>query len=297
MTKFVLFLYHFWGILFGYSWPQKFFTFLRGKGLKKLPFLNPFLPKSLSKKKFESSLSRGKPVIYFPSCVERIMGKGEHLKEEKELPEVLFSILEKAGHYPIIPTKISSLCCGKLFESKGFEEASKNSLQLLEKELKILSKNGQIPIICNTTPCTKNLILGLDKNLKVYDSVQFINKFLKEDLSFIKKKKKVALHFTCSTKVLNIKEDIFGLASLCAEEITVPQDIECCGFAGDKGFFYPKLNKNALSTLKEQIPKDITAGYSQSMTCELGLTYHSNCHYRSTLYLIDESTSVELKKV
>ncbi len=90
--------------------------------------------------------------------------------------------------------------------------------------------------------------------------------------------------------MLGIKEDVLNLASFCSEKVFIPEDINCCGFAGDKGFFFPELNENALSRLKGKVPSHIKDGYSQSIPCEIGLNLHSNCDYRSLLYLINEST-------
>jgi D-lactate dehydrogenase len=79
------------------------------------------------------------------------------------------------------------------------------------------------------------------------------------------------------------------LAQMCAKKVHIPQDIKCCGFAGSKGFLVPELNKNALKTLKAQIPMACTEGYSCSQTCEIGLTKHSGVPYRSLLYLLGEA--------
>lgn len=72
----------------------------------------------------------------------------------------------------------------------------------------------------------------------------------------------------------------------------VPEDIYCCGFAGDRGFNYPELNASALEELKQQI-KDCDAGYSTSKTCEIDLSLHGLIPYRSILYLVDEATEPE----
>ena len=282
--------YHFLSKVLGHKIIRNIFFHLRKRGIKFLPQPNSFIPTTVSKYKFRPFGLEGEKVVYFPTCVERIMGRNVFSKEEKELPEVLFSILKKAGYCPVLPENLSSFCCGKLFETKGYEDASKNSLSNLNKELLKISRNGIFPIICNITPCTKTLIKGLDARLRIYDTVQFINKFLKKELKFIKNKKEVTIHNTCSSELIGIKEDVLNLASFCSEKVFIPEDINCCGFAGDKGFFFPELNENALSMLKEKIPSHIKDGYSQSIPCEIGLNLHSNCDYRSLLYLINDST-------
>ena len=74
----------------------------------------------------------------------------------------------------------------------------------------------------------------------------------------------------------------------CAMQVIIPDDITCCGFAGDKGFTKPELNASALAPLKAQVPAGCSEGYSNSRTCEIGLSEHSGIEYRSILYLVDK---------
>jgi len=67
----------------------------------------------------------------------------------------------------------------------------------------------------------------------------------------------------------------------------VPEDVGCCGFAGDKGFTQPELNAHALRHLNKDIPQGCSAGYSTSRTCEIGLSHHAGMPYRSIVYLVD----------
>jgi D-lactate dehydrogenase len=80
------------------------------------------------------------------------------------------------------------------------------------------------------------------------------------------------------------------LALLCATEVVVPENIFCCGFAGDRGFNFPELNESALHGLADQV-HGCEAGYSTSKTCEVGLTLHGHIPYRSIFALVDEVTS------
>ena len=78
------------------------------------------------------------------------------------------------------------------------------------------------------------------------------------------------------------------IAKACSDNIVVPDNVYCCGFAGDKGFYLPELNKNAVAALPEQIPSLCNRGLSNSRTCEIGLSEHSKISYQSFLYLLDE---------
>ena len=78
------------------------------------------------------------------------------------------------------------------------------------------------------------------------------------------------------------------LANILSNDVTIPLNINCCGFAGDRGFNFPELNKSALGGLKAQLKPDIKRGFSTSKTCEIGLSHNSEKDYSSILYLLDE---------
>jgi D-lactate dehydrogenase len=66
--------------------------------------------------------------------------------------------------------------------------------------------------------------------------------------------------------------------------------VGCCGFAGDKGFTDPKLNRWALRTLAAETV-GVLEGYSNSRTCEIGLSRHSGIDYKSIMYLVHSCIS------
>ena len=71
--------------------------------------------------------------------------------------------------------------------------------------------------------------------------------------------------------------------------MVVPENINCCGFAGDRGFSVPELNEAALDGLKDQVA-GCSEGFSTSRTCEIGLSLHGGINYSSILYLVDRCT-------
>jgi len=98
----------------------------------------------------------------------------------------------------------------------------------------------------------------------------------------------VMLHVTCSSRRMGLTNAMANLAKACVSNVVIPEHIECCGWAGDKGFTTPELNAAAVHPLKEQVPEDCTRGFSNSRTCEIGLSHHSGITYQSILYLVDE---------
>ena len=99
----------------------------------------------------------------------------------------------------------------------------------------------------------------------------------------------VAVHVTCSSTRMGLADKFVALAKACAREVVVPAEITCCGFAGDKGFTTPELNASALGGLAEQVA-GCRVGYSNSRTCEIGLSQHGGIPYRSILSLLDRAS-------
>jgi D-lactate dehydrogenase len=96
---------------------------------------------------------------------------------------------------------------------------------------------------------------------------------------------------------MGLAEKLTAIAKACAKEVIIPDQITCCGFAGDKGFSTPELNESALRTLKDSIPENCKEGFSTSRTCEIGLSYHSRIEYKSIIYLVDRCTQPKLTPV
>jgi D-lactate dehydrogenase len=227
-------------------------------------------------------------VVYFPSCINRAMGTSPDYREREALTAKTARLLDKAGYHIRYPREMDKLCCGMAFDSKGFKEQGLQKAYELEKALMEASDNGRIPVLCDMSPCLYRMQETLDKRLELHEPVSFILRYLKDRLVFHRLPLRVAVHSTCSNTKMNRTADLTALASLCAEEVIAP-DITCCAWAGDRGFFFPELNRSALETLPEQI-KGAVAGYSTSRTCEIGLSMITGITYRSIIYLVDEAT-------
>lgn len=230
-------------------------------------------------------------VVYFPSCITRSMGGPAYGHDEREdVPSKMLSLLKKAGYTVLIPEGKDKLCCGMAFSSKGFrKQAQKKESELSEALLKT-SRNGELPVVCDMSPCLLHMRETLDPKLKLYDQVEFIHDFLLNRLQFTKHPISVAIHTTCSSTKMHLDEKLYRVASLCAENVVVPENVGCCGWAGDRGFFYPELNNSALEPLKQGI-LGAKEGYSNSRTCEIGLSMNSGISYKSLVYLVDKCTT------
>jgi D-lactate dehydrogenase len=78
-----------------------------------------------------------------------------------------------------------------------------------------------------------------------------------------------------------------AIASQCSAEVVSVDEVQCCGFAGERGFMRPELNEHALRHLKDALPAGCHTGYSSSRTCEIGLSEMGDIPYQSILYLVE----------
>ncbi|HWQ41751.1 MAG TPA: FAD-binding and (Fe-S)-binding domain-containing protein [Desulfosporosinus sp.] len=255
-----------------------------------IPLWNPWMPngKGVKMTHLTNSASALK-VVYFPSCISRSMGPAKGDLDQRSLSEAMLSVLAKAGYEVIIPPNMNGLCCGMPWESKGFFETANKKSSELEQVLRTASEGGKYPILCDISPCLYRMKRVMP-SLKLYEPVEFIHDFLIKRLTFTQLQETIAVHVTCSSVKMNLTDKFYTVAQACAENVVMPKDVHCCGFAGDRGFTVPELNYSALATLKDSLPQDCHAGYSNSRTCEIGLSLHSGISYQSVVYLVDKCT-------
>ncbi len=255
-----------------------------------LPLWSSSLPKGDKFRVKKSIFDAKDKVVYFSSCINRTMANPRQKKEELSISEVVVILLERAGYEVVIPPNIDNLCCGMPFSSKGYKEEGKKKSDELETSLREASQNGKYPILCDMSPCSKTIEQNFPSDLKVYDTVEFITEFLAKRLKFKQLDDPIVIHTTCSTRKSGLVEKFEKVAHMCSSNVTIPKSVSCCGFAGDRGFTYPELNRSALRHLKEEIPKNVKYAFSTSKTCEIGLSEHSGLDYKSIFYLVERCT-------
>lgn len=268
---------------------------IRKLSFNKIPLWSKYLPQKAQyqPKVTDNNKSSIRPkVVYIPSCASRSMGQAITAADQRSLTQVTFSLIEKAG-FDVISPDFTGECCGMPFNSKGmFSEANQKSNSLLNK-LSELSEEGKYPILIDTSPCKSMLLENKEKvsGLSIYEPVGFIEDVLVNYLDFSPVDEPIMLHVTCSSRTMGLSAKMQQLAKRCSTQVIIPENIQCCGFAGDKGFTTPELNENALAPLKAQIPQNCNSGYSNSRTCEIGLSHHSGIDYQSIIYLVDKATT------
>jgi D-lactate dehydrogenase len=257
----------------------------------RVPSWNPATPQPVRwVEHAKPAVAAEKPrVVYLPACVSHAMGPARSDSEQAPLLEKTRQLLEKAGYEVVFPEIMDSLCCGQPFASKGYPQQADRKRSEMLAAVKRASRDGRDPIYCDTSPCTLRLLQQQDHGLDIYDPVRFIRSHLLDRLEFMPQSESVAVHVTCSTQHLGEGQALIDIARKCSTHVVVPEDIHCCGFAGDKGFTTPELNGHALRTL-QPVVQHCTEGVSTSRTCEIGLSSHSGVDYHSLVYLVDRVT-------
>ena len=247
----------------------------------------------------------GAQAIYFPACISRMMGHLPGEPEDLSLVEALVKVAARAGVPVHIPLDVEGTCCGVPFSSKGFDEAHRFTINHAIEKFWDWSQEGRLPIVMDTSPCTYGVLSSrayltpenqarFDR-LKVLDSTAFAHDVLLPRLQVTRKIGTAVLHPVCSVTKLNLTGKLEGVARACAEQVTVPRDAGCCGFAGDRGFTHAELTASATKHEAREVATQAFDAYlSSSRTCEVGLSRSTGQVYRSFLYLLESATRPEV---
>jgi len=226
--------------------------------------------------------------IYLPSCVARSMRPRGDNGYHEVLPAVVQRLAARAGIPLVYPSGLRDLCCGKPFETKGLEDQANEKTEEVFEAVRAAAGPGTIRILSDTSPCSYRLDRLRPHDIEVVDVVAFLHDELLPRLALSPVRKKLAVHATCSVRKLGLQSKLMTLAKACAGDAIAPDDVECCGFAGDRGFTTPELNLHALRHLSSAV-RGASAGCSSSVTCEIGLCRSSGIPYRSVAYFVEEA--------
>jgi len=255
----------------------------------RLPAWNPYMPRGIDAPRYHpAGAKQPRKAVYFPSCINMVMGPALGDPDQTPLHQVITRVLKRAGFDIVLPPRQNSYCCGTPFDSKGYMRQADHKARELEAVLLTASQNGRHPILCDTGPCVYRMRQTLDARLKIYEPMEFIQHYLLDHLDIIPSTETVAVHITCSSRKMGLEAIFHEVAGTLAGRSIFPDEISCCGWAGDRGFNFPELTASALAPLKPALQGRCTAGYSNSRTCEIGLSQHSGIHYKSIFYLLEK---------
>jgi len=237
------------------------------------------------------SAAGNEQVLYFPSCISRMMGDG--------IVEIVNSVGQKAGINIKIPVDINGTCCGQIFSSKGFSEAYSITANKMIDKLWKNSEEGKLPIVMDVTSCTqtikscKSYLTDENKSrydqMKILDVIDFAADDLLPRLKIPKQKGPVVFHPVCSVHKMGSLKKMQMIGDACSTNAHVPLSMKCCGMAGDRGLYYPELTASATKTEAAEVKQVKYYGYySTSRTCEMALSEAVGENYESILKLLDE---------
>jgi D-lactate dehydrogenase len=230
-------------------------------------------------------------IVYFPSCAARNMGAQRGHDGVEMLPSVAERLFRRGGFDVVYPRGLDGLCCGQPFESKGLVRAADHKSSELAGALRDASDNGRWRIVFDTSPCAYRMKKFLAGSLEIEDSIDFVHDTLLARLAITPEAGAVAVHPVCSVRKMGSVDKLLAIASDCSESVATSDAVQCCGFAGERGFVRPELNEHALRHLKASLPADCSGGVSSSRTCEIGLSEAAGFPYQSILYLVERCSA------
>jgi D-lactate dehydrogenase len=237
--------------------------------------------------------------VYFPSCISRQLGTpgNSHLP----LAETFITIAQRANINLRIPKNATGHCCGMPFASKGYKQAYHAILHKTLMQMWEWSEHGKHPIVIDTTSCTHTLrtcnddLNAADKELwgqlTLIDGVEFLHDHLLPKLEIHPVEEDVILHPNCSLRKLGLEGKMLNIAKQCAKSATVPLNLGCCAFAGDRGLLFPELTASATEKETTEVnARDYDGYYSSNITCEIGMSEATGKDYISIVYLVERAS-------
>jgi D-lactate dehydrogenase len=230
--------------------------------------------------------------LYFPTCINRMMG-GDILNTFQR-------VSQKANVDLIVPNDIKGSCCGQIFSSKGFSDAYRFTVNETFEKLWGNTEGGKISVVFDVTSCTQSLLNSYPyltsenqqrfDQIVIYDSIDFASDVLLPRLNIVNRKDKIVFHPVCSVhKMAGFMTKLQAIGLYCAHEAIIPTFSNCCGMAGDRGFYYPNLTAAATAKEGNEVKQqDYDGYYSSGKTCEMALSEAVGKSYQSILVLLDK---------
>jgi D-lactate dehydrogenase len=271
---------------------------------------------------FGDDKSSDSKFIYFPSCVSRQLGvPGVRRRPEPvegyqvsgssnltpdtpymALSEAFLTIAQRAGIALQIPPDTEGHCCGMPFGSKGYSAAYKATLHRTLLKFWDWSMYGKYPIVIDTTSCTYTLRTCSDalskedkelwKELTILDGIEFLHDHILPRLDIHPVDEEIVLHPNCSARKLGLDAKLIAIARRCARSVTVPLNLGCCAFAGDRGLLYPELTASATEKETAEVnARDYDGYYSSNITCEIGMSEATGKDYMGIVYLVERAST------
>ena len=205
--------------------------------------------------------------VFLPSCMNEIFG-------ERQLTNLL-ALTKECGVELSVPAEATGFCCGTPFSSKGLVEASRSREQ--QNAILFAGFEGKTVVIDGSS-CHQTLLS--QSSQPVMELTEFIATHLL-DIEVKKHLSKIVLHPTCSGEKTGANRAMEQIANHIAEEVVIPANWRCCGFAGDRGLLVPELTRNATMLEAEEVASLDAVFVSNNQPCQIGMSGATSQAYRS----------------
>lgn len=243
--------------------------------------------------------------VLLPACVGSMFGPEEG---SQGASAALVRLAERAGAGLRTPRGLAGLCCGTPWKSKGMTQGYDVMARRVLPALWEASEQGRLPVVADAASCTEGLRTMVraaaehghpeGQAIRVVDAVEWTATALLPRLPRPRRVVRVVLHPTCGTQLLGVTAYLEQLAACLSDEVVVPADWGCCGFAGDRGLLHPELTASATAPEVAELsergllaahPQD-TLFLSDNRTCEIGMTRATGRTYRHVLEQLESAT-------
>lgn len=131
----------------------------------------------------------------------------------------------------------------------------------------------------------------LHAELTIVDSLVWAAEELLPHLTIERTIGSAVLHPTCSMEHLGDVGQLRALAEACADEVVLPDDAGCCGFAGDRGMLHKELTESATAKEAAEVTsRTYDAHLSANRMCEVGMDHATGRSYYSVLVELERAT-------
>ncbi|WP_299537108.1 FAD-binding and (Fe-S)-binding domain-containing protein [uncultured Streptomyces sp.] len=243
----------------------------------------------------------GAHAVYYPACVNRIFGSPDGYRGPT-LQESVVALGARAGKPVWIPDDVAGTCCATIWHSKGYDAGNRVMANRIVEAAWGWTAGGALPLVVDASSCTLGIAhevvpyltpdnLELHRGLTVVDSLVWAADELLPHLPAGRKTASAVVHPTCSMQHLGDVEHLRTLAAACADEVTLPDDADCCGFAGDRGMLHKELTESATAKEAAEVNTRAYDAYlSANRMCEIGMDRATGHRYHSVLMELERVT-------
>ncbi|KZM36474.1 FAD-binding and (Fe-S)-binding domain-containing protein [Oerskovia enterophila] len=256
----------------------------------------------------------GASVVFFQSCMGSLFSPAEASPSPGGVGPAFLALCERAGISVAIPEGVGGLCCGTPWVSKGLTDGATAMAERTFDALWAATDGGRLPVVSDASSCTHGLEgigahLSGDarerfERLRVLDAVTFVRHDVLPALEATGLDPRttgstlasLVLHPTCSSIHLGVVGDLEAVARAVADDVVLPLDAGCCGFAGDRGMLHPELTAAAMHAEATEVAAHARehgradAYASSNRTCELGLSRATGEDYVHVVELLEAAT-------